>query len=168
MRNTGNRQMKIGFIASVLAVTLTAGVAGSAFAGRPDPATSPRNPLQPVVTELNGIDMELASLLERQPSRDNFRGFVARLNALAKRIDQQESRVESVLAQAPVPLSADLTADLLTVLAAADAIVQDAQAGLALYSSDWPQESIDAVNGVEDAAQAVVNLIQDALGWQPT
>jgi hypothetical protein len=164
MKNIRSRQMVIGFIASVLAVTLTAGVAGSAFAARPAPRPNPRRVFQPVVNELNEINRELASVLERQPNARNVRAIVARLDALTRQIDRQESRVESLLAQEPVPPSPDLTAALLNVLAAANAIVQDAGTALALNSSVWPQQSVDAVSGVENAAQDIVNLVENSLG----
>jgi len=116
MKSSRNRQMTIGFIASVLVVTLTAVVAGSAFAAGPNPATSPRKAYQPVVKDLNDIDADLAAVLKRQPNKRDLKDLVERLNALTKRIDKQESRVESLLAQDPVPPSADLTAASRTFL----------------------------------------------------
>ena len=103
-------------------------------------------------------------MLKREPNRRNVRELVARLDALTRRIDQEESRVESLLAKEPSPPSAELTTALGNVLAAANAIVQDAGNELALNSSDWPQQPVDALSGVENAAQNIVNLVEDSLG----
>jgi TolA-binding protein len=168
MKKIGIGQMKIGLVASALAVMLAAGLAASAFAAPPVSAASDRNPFEPVVRELNEINVELSWVLAERPGRHNSRELVRQLDALASRIDQLERRLESQLAKEPVPLSAAATAEPESVLEAADAVAQKAEDALAQYGSDWPQEVDHAVLGVEDAAQAVVNLVLDSLGVVPT
>lgn len=156
--------MKIGFIASVLAVTLITGAAGSAFAARPGPRMERRDAFRAVVEELTAINMELAWVLQRPVSQRDLQEVIGLVNFLTEQVNQQESRVEFLLAQEPDPPDAEVTAALQNVLTVANAIAQEAWNELELNSSTWPAGLVDAVSNVEDASQNVVNVVQDVLG----
>ena len=156
--------MKIGFIASVLAVTLIAGSAFAAPPGPPMPPMHPRDALRSVVQQLNAIDMELAWVLQRPPNQYDLQMIIWQVNALTQQLNQQENRLEFLLGQEPVPYDAQVTADLENALTAANAIAQEAGNELELNSSTWPAGLVEAVSNVGDAAGNIVNVVQAVLG----
>ena len=157
--------MKMGFIASVLAVTLMAGAAGSAFAAPPGPPPfAPRDALRSVAQQLNAIDMELTWVLQRQPNQYDLREMIAVVNFLTQQVNQEENRLEFLLAQEPVPYDARVTADLENALAAANSIAQEAGNALELNGSTWPAGLAEAVSNVGVSAENVVNVVQAVLG----
>jgi hypothetical protein len=158
-------------LAATLVVALAVVLAASAFAAPRNPAA--RNPFQPLVTELNGINFMVVMVLDNPP-RGYFANFLSELdawelNALADEADQVENQLETMLATEPVPPSAQVTTEVLAVLAAAEAIVQDVQEALAADPpGEWSASFVDALTTVEDSAQGTVNVVQDFTGFLPT
>lgn len=169
MKNIGSR--KTGILAATLVVALAVVLAATAFAARPAPP--PRNPFQPLVNELNGINFMVVMVLDNPP-RGYFAKFFSELdawelNALADEADRVENDLETMLATEPVPPSAQVTTEVLAVLAAADAIVQDVEEALAADPpGEWPANVVDALTSVEDSVQGTVNVVQDFTGLLPT
>lgn len=169
MKGRGRRGMAGGVPVWVLVVAFAVAAVGVAWAGtQPSPFLPATNQLNAVVNVLGALGGNLEAKLSSPPD-DQMpapEGLIGELNAMAQTLAVQDGRVqtaiEAVLGTPPDPYTPEFLAALGEVRSGAQGIVGQVDAVLASPPDDT--RVADALEGVGDAAQAIVDTANAYLG----
>jgi len=142
-------------ILAILGLTLFLLVAGAI----PALASSRQvNQLNSVANVLAAVDHQLEAVLGQPPDpfTPGAAGIIGRLNAITNQLQVQLGRVQAVLTSPPDPWAPEFLAALANVRGAALGIVARAAMPPDPYRDN--PALMAALEGVKDAAQAIVNL----------